>query len=217
MKRARMIVVITTFLMILNIVVSERAFLFENNNYEPENLLRLHVIANSNSLEDQALKRKIRNKVIEYTEQFFDNVENITEASKIMTARREDLAAIIRKEILTTGQDYKISIRIRRKYFPKRSYGSITLGAGSYQAVEVILGKGQGENWWCVLFPPLCFVDSIDSIDKETEEKMVAQIHQEVDKEIKIKFKFKLLEYLKGKPEFIEKSLKLAKVFPFYN
>jgi len=218
MKRVRFILVIAVALLTLSILGSKTAFVLEQRDYRPDNLLRLHVIANSNTLADQALKRLIRNKIIDSSKELLTDVKDVTDASSIIRDNIDYLTQVAEEEISKRGKDYKVVVKLEKTHFPMRTYGSVTLPEGDYQAVRVILGDGKGANWWCVLFPPLCFIDSADSIDNSSPKLMEAKAnksHIKEDQEIEVEFRLKFLDYIKKNPELIKKNLKLAKIFSF--
>ncbi len=124
-----------------------------------QNLIRFHVIANSDSDRDQAMKRKVRDLVVARMTPEFKKAASLDEARRIASAHLDEIRDIARKEISNWGEDYPVKVQLGRFDFPVKTYGKLTLPAGNYEAVRVVIGKGQGANWWCVLFPPLCFVD----------------------------------------------------------
>ncbi len=121
-----------------------------------EKVLRLHVIANSDSVSDQALKYAVRDELLKDGESIFSGSGTADEAegkiSDNILFLKETSEEVISKE----GYDYNVNIDIGRTYFPTREYGNVTLPAGYYNAVRVIIGEGKGRNWWCVMFPPMC-------------------------------------------------------------
>ncbi len=121
-----------------------------------EKVLRLHVIANSDSVSDQSLKYAVRDELLKDGESIFSGSETADEAqvriSQNILFLKETAEEVIAKE----GYDYTVNIDIGRTYFPTREYGKVTLPAGYYNAVRVIIGEGKGKNWWCVMFPPMC-------------------------------------------------------------
>lgn len=155
------------------------------NAYNNNNLVRLHVVANSNSPKDQYLKRKVRDEVVSYMAHYPDKNVLLSEPERI----EEHIAGFLKKE----GVDYPVEVSFGNYYFPKRTYDDLTLPAGEYRALKIILGKGQGANWWCVLLPPLC-------IEKNPSEKQ------------KVEFRFKLADIL-GYKSKIAFSYKLFPVF----
>lgn len=122
-----------------------------------ENVLRLHIRANSDSSEDQELKLKVRDGVLEATAEAFSGAKNLSDAvergEKAETAIRETAERVIREN----GFSYPVSVEIGKSFFPVRTYENrVTLPAGEYTAVRINIGSGKGHNWWCVMFPPLC-------------------------------------------------------------
>lgn len=124
-----------------------------------EDLIRLHVLANSDSIADQQLKLKVRDGIIAYLAPYLEQTTTKTAAEEIMFAHKDKLIQVAEQIILSNGADYPVDLQIGMFDFPIKSYGNLVLPAGKYEAVRVLIGKAQGKNWWCVLFPPLCFVD----------------------------------------------------------
>jgi len=127
--------------------------------YASDNLIRLHVVANSDSAADQDLKRKVRDEIILYTETEFIKAENMDSARSIASANLEGIKDVADREIKAQGKTYPVRVELDSFPFPTKHYGPFILPAGDYEAVKVTIGAGVGANWWCVLFPPLCFVD----------------------------------------------------------
>jgi len=121
-----------------------------------QEVLRLHVIANSDSYEDQLLKLKVRDRVLESGKSVFGGSLTKNEAESTIEANLSLLQDAAEEEIRKNGCDYPVRVEIGKSRFPTKSYGNVTLPAGEYDAVRVIIGEGGGKNWWCVMFPPLC-------------------------------------------------------------
>ena len=119
-------------------------------------VLRLHILANSDSEADQALKLKVRDAVVEASAGWLDGVETAADAEAVLDARLSELTAVAKDTVRQAGYDYPVTAERCEMYFTTRQYGSVTLPAGRYRAVRFIIGEGAGHNWWCVLFPPLC-------------------------------------------------------------
>ncbi len=130
-------------------------------NYDEvkDSLIRFHVIANSDSDEDQQLKLKVKNKVIDYLYPYLNSSQSLDESRKIIKDRMKDVKILSEQVIKDNNYDYDVKVELSRENFPDKSYGNITLPQGNYEAFRIIIGSGQGRNWWCVMFPPLCFVD----------------------------------------------------------
>lgn len=140
--------------------------------YNQHNLIRFHVIANSDSDRDQALKRRVRDLVVQRMAPEFSKANNLNQARKIARTHLEEIKQIARKEVKQWGKDYPVSVQLGNFDFPVKTYGDLTLPAGNYEAVKVVIGEGQGANWWCVLFPPLCFVDVSKAMTPESTENV---------------------------------------------
>lgn len=123
-----------------------------------EGILRLHVIANSNKAGDQALKLKVRDAVIEYMVDQKD-LKTVDETREYLKENKKRLQRIAEGVIAAQGYDYPADVELGVRYIPQKTYGDITFPAGNYEALNITIGSGQGENWWCVLFPPLCLLD----------------------------------------------------------
>ena len=168
-----------------------------------EKVLRLHVVANSDSVCDQSLKYTVRDEILKDGESIFSGSDTAFKAEEkirdSLSFLRESAENTVRKE----GYDYKVSVNIGRMYFPTRKYENITLPAGYYRAVKVIIGEGRGKNWWCVMFPPMCLPAAIknspDLADllSEKEEQIVTD-----GKKYEIKFWF-VEKYYELKEKFI--------------
>ena len=119
-------------------------------------VLRMHVIANSDCGADQQLKLMVRDAVLERGAQLFDGTVTADEARRKIEPHKAELEAAAREVIERAGYDYPVSVNVVNEYFTTRCYGSLTMPAGRYTAVKVVIGEGAGRNWWCVMFPPLC-------------------------------------------------------------
>ena len=124
-----------------------------------DSIFRLHIIANSNSAEDQAVKLKVRDAVLEYETENLDAVSAAKTREELMTHGAE-LLEIIEGVLRSNGFDYGAQMLVGTFPFPDREYNGVLYPAGDYDAFRVILGDGAGENWWCVMFPPLCILKS---------------------------------------------------------
>ena len=124
------------------------------------NLIRLHVIANSDSPEDQALKRDVRDVILNYMKDKYTVTKNVEETKLLIKENLNEIQGLAAKEIQRQEKNYSVDAMFGSYPFPTKVYGDITLPAGNYEALRVVIGKGEGANWWCVLFPPLCFVDA---------------------------------------------------------
>lgn len=120
------------------------------------NILRLHIIANSDSKEDQALKLKVRDEILEKTGNLFNETENLTDAKEKVSNSLQVFEKIANKVILENGYSYSAKATIGMADFDTREYEDFTLPAGEYPSLIITLGEGKGQNWWCVVFPAVC-------------------------------------------------------------
>ena len=127
-----------------------------------DKVVRLHVLANSDSEEDQALKRRVRNAVLEQATAILEQSADRREAESRLRGQLLELERIAAKEIAAEGYDYSVTEKLENTEFPTKEYDGFTLPAGEYLALRVIIGEGKGQNWWCVVFPPLCTAASAD-------------------------------------------------------
>lgn len=119
--------------------------------------LRIHIRANSNSQIDQSVKYEIKDELVNYLTPYIANCNSKTEAINLLNEKRLTLISLTNKVLEKKGLDYLSNVVIRNEKFPTRVYGEFTLEEGFYDAVIVELGKAKGDNWWCVVYPPLCF------------------------------------------------------------
>lgn len=126
----------------------------------PEQAIRLRILANSDGIEDQALKRRIRDAIIEQMNSWVTGPQTIEEARETVRRHLPELDVLVAQQIAANGYDYDHKVELGVVPFPTKMYGDKVYPAGDYEALRVTIGKGEGQNWWCVLFPPLCFVDA---------------------------------------------------------
>ena len=120
------------------------------------NTVRLHILANSDTVSDQELKIKVRDRILADSGELFQNVDNKADAKTVIEENKEHLKALAEDEITKNGYDYPVSIEYVNMYFDTKQYDNYTLPAGRYDALRIRIGEAQGHNWWCVMFPPLC-------------------------------------------------------------
>ncbi len=137
----------------------------------PTDLIRLHVIANSDAAEDQALKYLVRDGIIADLAPALQNSQSLDESRQIVQANLGHLEEVSQQIIAEQGYTYAVQAELGYYDFPVRSYGELILPAGRYEAVRIVVGKGEGANWWCVLFPPLCFINVTTSLAATTPEE----------------------------------------------
>ncbi|MGN0443252.1 MAG: stage II sporulation protein R [Acutalibacteraceae bacterium] len=178
---------------ILTVAVSSFYCLDKTCDNIKENVLRLHVIANSDSEEDQKLKLAVRDAVLFAGSPLFDGEVNTKNATEIAKSETEYLEQAAQAVIDEQGFDYGVKIEVGKSRFPTRVYEDVTLPAGEYTAVRVILGKGEGHNWWCVMFPPMCLSAAEGDV---TLSDVLSQDALELTRSgKKYEVKFKLIEW----------------------
>lgn len=194
-------------IILFSIYVFICAFLYVNavSANISSSVFRLHVIANSDSAEDQNLKYLVRDALIDYMNSVSKNSNSKDEAISIAYQHKSDFYKIAKKIINDNGYDYNVNISIGNFTFPTKNYGDISLPAGYYDALKVEIGNASGQNWWCVMFPPLCFVDiSTGIVPEDSKETIKDSLHTEEYNLINnaqtadVKFKFKLLEFFQN-------------------
>ncbi|MBS5886426.1 MAG: stage II sporulation protein R [Clostridium sp.] len=184
----------------------------ENNelNYEDivNEIIRFHVIANSDSEEDQNLKLKVRDKVIEYVSDKLKDCKDLSEAREFIVNNKSTIESIAKDTIIENGYSYEVTSMLSRENFPDKVYGDLVFPQGEYEAYRILIGEAKGQNWWCVMFPPLCFVDGTkDAVDSKEIEKKISEgkdkdendinsTTKNKNKKAEIKFKSKIFEVL---------------------
>lgn len=165
-----------------------------------EKIIRFHVIANSDSEEDQALKMKVKERVVSYVQELLKNSESLEQSRRLLEEAEGEIVEIASNCIREEGYDYSVQAGIEHTYFPIKNYGDCTFPAGQYEAFCIRIGESKGKNWWCVLYPPLCFVDiSHGVMGTECQDTMSGIL---TDEEIdyisgkKIKMRFRYLTFL---------------------
>jgi len=159
-----------------------------------DNVLRLHVIANSDSNADQSLKLQVRDAVLSQGAELFDGSVGRDDAAAKITPSIPRLEAAAQDVIDQNGRAYRAKVTIGEEYFPTRSYGGVTIPAGKYMAVKVTLGGGEGQNWWCIMFPPLCLPAAQDSVSIDAF--LDGDGVKVVNSDPKYEFRFKAVEII---------------------
>ena len=145
-----------------------------------EQIIRLHVIANSDSEEDQAVKLKVKEIIITYLRGEMMDAHSVEEARQTIREHLPQVEEIAREKLLKEGYTYEVNASLEDCYFPVKEYGDMTFPAGQYEALRVKLGKSSGRNWWCVMYPTLCFVDSTYQVVPESsKEKLKESLTEE--------------------------------------
>ena len=165
-----------------------------------ERILRFHVIANSDTKADQELKLKVRDEIGEYLSGELDGAKGLAECEQAVTERLSEIEQCAKEVITEEGYTYAVKATVGDSDFPEKTYGSYTFPGGTYRALKVTIGEGAGQNWWCVMYPNLCFANSVyEVIDEDSDEKLQAVLTQDEYAEImaegKIRIGFKYLKF----------------------
>lgn len=164
-------------------------------------IIRFHVLANSDSDEDQQLKMKVRDQIVTYMEGFLKNAETIKDTRNEILAHTDGIQKTAEKVIEKEGYDYPVKVELADCDFPEKVYGDCTFPAGNYEALRVKIGNAGGKNWWCVLYPNLCFMESGRLVVPDEQKEELKQIltereYNEVAGKAKVKIRFKFLDFL---------------------
>ena len=192
--------IILIILLFIYLLVSTLNYVEATSSNISDEIFRLHVIANSNSNEDQNLKYKVRDAIIEYVKSISENITSKNDIIQIVTDNNENIKHIAEQVIQNEGYSYSVNINIGNFSFPTKHYGDISLPSGFYDALRIEIGNASGENWWCVMFPPLCFVDITtgivpDESKNRLQENLETEEYALISEDSGVmKFKFKLIE-----------------------
>ena len=167
-----------------------------------DKILRFHVLANSDSKEDQEVKKKVRDAVGAMMEPRLAESRNLEETEAIVQRSMENIVEVATETLEENGYHYGASARLANVEFPVKSYGAYTFPAGEYEALQVTLGEGEGHNWWCVLYPNMCFRGSVyevpsDEAKHALREVLTPEEYEDIFRHGKYQIRFKFLEYFR--------------------
>lgn len=134
-----------------------------------QDVFRLHILADSDSEADQNLKIKVRDEVLDYTEDLFNSANSKEEAESIISDNLQSISNVAYQTVLDNGYDYVVTAEITNMYFTTRYYEGYTLPSGMYDALRITIGEGEGHNWWCVMYPSICISSAEDKESKAKE------------------------------------------------
>lgn len=161
-----------------------------------DDVVRLHIFANSDSAIDQNAKLRVRDALLEKNTLLLTEGVNADNAVLYFDKSKDELLKTAEKTLKENGCDYGVRISLAKEYFETRQYGDMVFPAGEYTALKVVLGEGEGHNWWCVMFPPLCVpaADEVDVDNRRTQEYLTESGNKIVNGGKKYKIKFKIIE-----------------------
>lgn len=162
-----------------------------------EEVFRLHVIANSDKDADQELKVQVKSKIVEYLQRMLQEDADLDDTKEMVLTHLPEIEQEAEKAVRDAGFDYEVEAVVENTYFPDKTYGDCTFPAGEYEALNVRIGKAQGHNWWCVLYPSLCFIDDTFGVVAEEKKEdlksvLTAEEFQEILKNPQEKQKVKI-------------------------
>jgi len=174
MKYKNLILILSIFIILVLYIVGpyldeKYADSFDDFNND---IIRFHVRANSDKKEDQELKLLVRDEVLDMMETRLKYATSLEEGREIIKSSIKDMESLAQEVISGIGEDYGVSVSLGREIFPIRKYGNTVFPQGEYEALIVEIGEAKGQNWWCVMFPPLCFVDITHSVARDPVEEV---------------------------------------------
>lgn len=165
-----------------------------------QEVLRFHILANSDSEEDQALKMDVKEQVLAFLKNSMPDGMDVEETEQWMRRNTDKLEETGKKTILLAGKDYPVSAAVTTCYFPEKTYGDVTFPAGNYKALRIEIGAAKGHNWWCVLYPNLCFTDATNAVvPEEGKEELKNVLTEEEYSKVTAQSNFKIKWYFLDK------------------
>ena len=163
-------------------------------------ILRFHVLANSDSEADQAVKEKVRDAVGIYLQPLLADADSLAETKAIVGEHLSEVVCIAENTLMKNGYDYPVMAHVTETVFPEKSYGPYTFPPGEYEALQIIIGEGEGQNWWCVLYPNMCFRGSVFEVIEEEAGEALREVlspweYADVFDSGKVEVRFKFLEF----------------------
>ena len=201
MKYKKTILVLSIFIMSFTYIVHPlvKEYVESKEGYKDE-IIRFHIRANSDRDEDQELKLKIRDEILKEMGDKFKGTVDLDKSREIIVANMEAMKTITEDVIQREGEDYSVDITLGQDNFPTRKYGNLVYPAGDYETLLITLGEGSGQNWWCVMFPPLCFVDITHSVAYNLENELIERTEKraELDEQPKLILKSKIVDLIRS-------------------
>lgn len=161
-----------------------------------ENTIRFHVLANSDSKKDQQLKMLVKDNIVNFIYENTASFKNIEETKNFIISNDKTIQSIALNTIKSAGYDYGITSYFGKSAFPDKTYGDIIFPKGTYTSYTLTMGNGKGHNWWCVLYPPLCFVDTTTALVPDASKEQLKNSLSDTQYHTIVKFKFKYLTFL---------------------
>ena len=181
---------------------SVTTYAINSNNSIADEIIRFHVVANSDTDADQELKQAVRDKVLDYMRPKLAESKSIEMSRNIINNEKENIAKVAADVIASWNKDYSVYVALDKANFPTKAYGDIVFPAGEYEACRIVIGEGKGENWWCVMYPPLCYVDAAKGVvPLEGKEQLKTNLNTEqynivTSHKAQYKIKFKIIDFI---------------------
>lgn len=170
----------------------------ESQVHIAKQVIRFHIRANSDTTKDQEEKMQVKKEVIAYLQPIMAKATNISEGRQLLLKHQNEIKEKA-EEVLKTTSNRKVTVYLTKEKFPTKSYGDMTFPPGEYEALRIDIGEARGHNWWCVMYPSLCFLDETHGIvPDESKEKLQNVLTEEDYKALQPKYRFKLLEMLQS-------------------
>lgn len=142
-------------------------------------VFRFHVLANSDSEEDQALKMQVKEAVISYMKEELPQSDSVEMTKAWALSHTEEIEELAEQVVCQEGYDYSVNAKVTTCDFPDKTYGDITFPAGEYEALRIEIGEAKGQNWWCVLYPNLCFIDAVHAVVPDEGKEDLKEVLEE--------------------------------------
>lgn len=167
-------------------------------------ILRFHVLANSDSDADQAVKEEVRDAVGVYLSPLLKDSENIEDTKQIIEENMQQIITVAKDTLTEYGYSYDVNVRIASADFPEKKYGPYTFPKGEYETLQIVLGEGEGQNWWCVLYPNMCFRGSVFEVVEEEAKEALREVlspweYADVFDSGEVEIRFRFLDFFTGK------------------
>ena len=178
-------------LLIFTLLFGSLSYTNDASNDISTKVLRMHVLANSNSIDDQRLKIAVKNNILKSTQELFTDCDNLEESIEIAQSNTELIKASAQEVIKKYNKNYDVKVYVDNEFFDVREYKDFTLPSGNYNTLKIVIGEGKGKNWWCVMYPAVCISACSDDFDKALtkEEKKLITSKKYIPK-------FKILEII---------------------
>lgn len=207
MKRERicLIIALCMAVVITGMLVQERSALVEVRAQKAQQeladeVLRFHVLANSDTKEDQELKMQVKEVILIYLKQYLPQSATLLETKQWVLEHLEELEEVAEEVLRSDASDYEVCAKLEKVKFPQKTYGDITFPAGEYEALRIEIGEARGENWWCCLYPNLCFIDAVHAVVPESGKQELKNILDDDSYEmVTTKADFKIKWFFFGK------------------